>query len=93
MTSPRRCWTRRDTGQFRPRKAKTMTTHRQCTLTSGTHKQVAWIEAKHARVGLNVKLKTDDSWWVVDEVYGELPSKVVQERGRDHAKHRESTDV
>lgn len=71
-----------------------MTTHRQCTLSRNGAKQVAWIEAKHARVGLNVKLKEDDSWWVVEEVAEfDLDSKVVAARGRDYRTHRDGTDI
>ncbi len=55
---------------------------------------MAWIESRHARVGLNVKLKEDDSWWKVDEVHPfELASDVVNERSRDYRNHRKATDV
>lgn len=71
-----------------------METHRQCTLMRGQDQQVAWIEAKHARVGLNVKLKEDDSWWVVAKAGEfELDSDVVNERSRDYRNHRKATDV
>lgn len=71
-----------------------MQTHQQCTLRQGQAQQVAWIESRHARVGLNVKLKEDDSWWKVDEVHPfELASDVVNERSRDYRNHRKATDV
>lgn len=42
--------------------------HKQCGLTSGDSRMVAWIPTKHAKVGNRVRLVGDDGMWTVDTV-------------------------
>lgn len=46
--------------------------YRQCTFRRGTERTVAWIEARGAKVGAQVELKTLDDLgpWIVEAVHG-----------------------
>lgn len=77
--------------------------HRQCVLerpivgdASGAMIQVSWIPEKFATAGKYLRLREDGEWengWLVRQVGGRKPSTEVNERSRDHLKHRDGSDI
>lgn len=60
--------------------------------------QVSWIPVKYAAIGKAVELKDAKSgdWqpWIVTRVYfPEMPYEYIRERGADHKRQRQASDV
>lgn len=74
-----------------------MNTHRQCLLQRDGALQTSWIPSTHAQRGRTIDLKEDGGWsrgWLVVEAWDPpMPSKVIVERERDFARHRQATDI
>lgn len=77
-----------------------MPTMTQCRLERGLdHRrevQIAWIESKFARIDRVVDIKEDGEMskgWTVMRIGSTQDAKVIQERSRDHLRHRVATDI
>jgi hypothetical protein len=67
--------------------------YRQCKLRNGNVYTVGWIDAIHARIGNWVKMKSDESEWIVAEVWSKLSKEYVEEHERDYRKQRKASDI
>lgn len=72
--------------------------YRQCTLTKGNSKTVAWIEERGAKVGQQVQLVDDGNesieWWDVVEVgTTRLHKSWVKKHERNYLKQRQMSDI
>ncbi len=60
-----------------------MTFYRQCQLSKGTTKEVAWIRERFAKVGKYLRIKDSDGWHV-DAAYGRRTEEYLLAHERDH---------
>lgn len=67
--------------------------YRQCKLFNGNVYTIGWIDSTLAKLGQWVKMKSDDSEWVVAEVWGKLSKEYVEEHERDYRKQRKASDI
>lgn len=68
--------------------------HTQCKLQLPDRAtQEVWIPSRAAVVGNYVKLKEDDHFCRVIEVWSELADEAVKENERNFNNHRKATDI
>jgi hypothetical protein len=65
---------------------------KQTTLQNGNRSKTVWIPDKYAVVGKVLRLMQEDGWTVTG-VYGSRTRREVHERGRDHLRTRQASDI
>jgi hypothetical protein len=67
--------------------------YKQCELSNGTRRQVAWIPEKFAQTGKVLRLHDEDGWRVKSVGSVTLTGDIVSERSQDYKRTRQASDA
>lgn len=68
-------------------------TYKQCHLSSGTQRQVAWILERGAKKGASVELLEDGTTWKVDSVGASATREEVLTQRDAYRTQRRASDI
>ena len=70
-----------------------MQTHTQVNMVRDTIHDTCWIPSKFAVQGKFLRIGDENGWQVTSVGDLKMPSKYVEERGRDYRSQRQASDV